>query len=35
VRDDRGLAQIYQRDPGDPDPVASCGTYGGLEVFAG
>ena len=28
VRDDRDLEQIYQRDPGDPDPVASCDVYG-------
>jgi len=24
VRDDRDLTQIYQRDPGRPDPVADC-----------
>jgi len=29
VRDDRDLTQIYQRDPSDPDTVASCNTYGG------
>ncbi|RPF70339.1 TadE/TadG family type IV pilus assembly protein [Aurantiacibacter spongiae] len=29
VRDARDLSRIYQRDPGDPDPVASCDTYGG------
>jgi hypothetical protein len=28
VRDDRDLTQIYQRDPDDPDYVASCGVYG-------
>lgn len=28
VRDDRDLTQVYQRDPADPDPVASCGVYG-------
>ena len=28
VRDDRDLAQIYQRDEADPDPVASCSVYG-------
>jgi hypothetical protein len=27
VRDDRDLAQIYQRDPSTPDPVASCDKY--------
>lgn len=27
VRDDRDLTQIYQRDPDDPAPVASCGKY--------
>jgi hypothetical protein len=27
VRDDRDLTQIYQRDTGDPDPVASCEVY--------
>jgi hypothetical protein len=35
VRDDRDLTQIYQRDPADPDPVASCDTYGGSESVAG
>lgn len=29
VRDDRDLTQIYQRDPADPDPIQSCGTYTG------
>lgn len=24
VRDDRDITQIYQRDPSDPDPIASC-----------
>ena len=28
VRDDRDLAQIYQRNPGDPDPVSSCTVFG-------
>jgi len=28
VRDDRDLSQIYQRDPGSPDPIASCAEYG-------
>jgi hypothetical protein len=27
VRDDRDLAQIYQRDPSNPDTVSDCGTY--------
>ena len=31
VRDDRDLSQIYQRDPGDPDPVASCGLHDGFS----
>ncbi|WP_052761739.1 TadE/TadG family type IV pilus assembly protein [Aurantiacibacter luteus] len=29
VRTDRDLTQIYQRDSGDPDPVANCDVYGG------
>ena len=29
VRDDRDLSQIYQRDPGSPDPVQRCSTYTG------
>jgi len=29
VRDDRDLTQIYQRDAGSPDPVASCNVYDG------
>ena len=29
VRDDRDLTQVYQRDPSDPDPVASCTLSGG------
>lgn len=27
VRDDRDLSAIYQRDSGNPDPVASCDVY--------
>ena len=27
VRDDRDLAQVYQRDPDNPDPVASCDVF--------
>lgn len=29
VRDDRDLSQIYQRDEGNPDPVANCNAFGG------
>ena len=29
VRDSRDLTQIYQRDAGSPDAVASCGVYSG------
>ncbi len=35
VRDDRELAQIFQRDPGNPDPVADCATYGTTSMSAG
>jgi hypothetical protein len=35
VRDDRDLTQIYQRDLDDPDPVASCGVYGGAGAVTG
>ena len=36
VRDDRDLTQIYQRDPADPDSVATCSIYetSGLIVEA-
>lgn len=27
VRDDRDLSQIYQRDPGNPDPIAACDSF--------
>jgi hypothetical protein len=27
VRDDRDLSQIYQRDPGNPDTEADCGSF--------
>lgn len=30
VRDDRDLSQIYQRDAGNPDGVAACGTFDGF-----
>lgn len=29
VRDNRDLSQIYQRDPGMPDPVQACNSYSG------
>ncbi|MBN8500519.1 MAG: pilus assembly protein [Sphingomonadales bacterium] len=29
VRDDRDLSQIYQRDPGNPDPVQTCNQFKG------
>jgi len=29
VRDNRDLTQIYQRDPGSPDPVQSCALHNG------
>jgi hypothetical protein len=35
VRDDRDLTQIYQRDPGNPDPVASCGVFSSSTGDAG
>ncbi len=35
VRDDRDLTKIYQRDPGDPDPVASCSKYTGSSTLGG
>ena len=30
VRDSRDLTQIYQRDAGSPDAIASCGVYSGF-----
>ncbi len=30
VRDSRDLTQIYQRDAGSPDPIASCGAFTGF-----
>ena len=30
VREDRDLTQIYQRDSSNPDPVATCDSYGGI-----
>ena len=32
VRDSRDLTQIYQRNAGSPDPVASCTAYSGFGV---
>ncbi|MCZ8172226.1 MAG: hypothetical protein O9272_10870 [Brevundimonas sp.] len=29
VRDDRDISQLYQRDPGSPDPVQRCNAYSG------
>lgn len=34
VRDNRDLAQVYQRDPNDPDPIASCAEFGGAPLTA-
>lgn len=35
VRDDRDLTQIYQRDPADPDPIASCDENGMTPLSMG
>ncbi|WP_210413430.1 pilus assembly protein [Altererythrobacter sp. TH136] len=35
VRETRDLAQVYQRDAGDPDAVASCDTYQGIADYYG
>jgi hypothetical protein len=35
VRDDRDLTQIYQRNPDDPDPVASCTAFVGAPDAGG
>ncbi len=35
VRDDRDLAQIYQRDVSDPDPIADCSKFGGTSTAIG
>lgn len=32
VRQNRDLAQVYQRDPDDPDPVAACDKFEGATV---
>jgi hypothetical protein len=32
VRENRDLSQIYQRDPGKPDPVAGCDKHDGIEA---
>ncbi len=34
VRDDRDLAQIYQRDASNPDPVQSCSSYQGNAAIS-
>jgi len=31
VRADRDLTQIYQRDSGNPDPVASCDSFADMS----
>lgn len=31
VRDNRDLTQVYQRDPGNPDAVATCSVYEDLD----
>ena len=33
VRDNRDLSQIYQRDPSNPDPEATCDKYDGVEAI--
>ena len=33
VRDNRDLTQIYQRDPGDPDPVQNCNVHAGNALI--
>ena len=35
VRDNRDLAQIYQRDPASPDTVADCNVYDGVATING
>jgi len=35
VRDDRELLQVYQRDPGSPDAVADCDTFGSTSLSSG
>jgi hypothetical protein len=35
VRDDRDLAQIFQRNAAEPDAVAACDTYSGVAVGTG
>ena len=34
VRDSRDLSQIYQRNPGSPDPVQTCNKYTGNAVIS-
>jgi hypothetical protein len=35
VRENRDLSEIHQRDPADPDPVASCDAYQGIADYYG
>lgn len=35
VRDDRDLSQIFQRDPADPDAVASCAVHDDYNIVLG
>lgn len=35
VRADRDLSQVYQKDSVNPDPVATCSTYGGVSFATG
>jgi hypothetical protein len=35
VRDSRDLSQVYQRDPSNPDSVASCAVHDGYNVILG
>ena len=35
VRENRDLSEVYQRDPGDPDPVAGCDKYEGIADYYG
>ena len=34
VRDDRDLTQIYQRDPDQPDEIASCDKHTGFDTIS-
>jgi hypothetical protein len=35
VRENRDLSEIHQRDPADPDPVASCDKFEGVADYYG